>query len=291
MDEYDLSNYTEIDAGLVGTSYWNCTDPNKYNLRNNHVEGTSNKYVSSYRFTIDTLPVGSLVFVKEGLGYRPEGWVSDAPNYNRVPEAYNHVIEIDDSFWNGYQYRAFNIFKAGKQDLSAQYVDEQYDDIFDGFHIFVPNDKMTYLTPKSYNDYCNIDSINFSNHSLDINNYHRVHLSPITGFYKCDELYYLMNKYVDDTAQRFVCTIPFTSLPAGTVIIIDNGYQWRSDRWTEKATTSRPNNVSTNFTVLDSSFMSGYRRRTFNISKTDGYTKVGQCSIEFMNHFRIYLPN
>ena len=294
MGNYDLSNYTEIDAGLVGCSFWNCTDSSNYNKRINHTSGTSNIYVTSNRFTQSTLPIGSLVFCQEGLGFRPEAWVSDAKQSSRKSEQYDNVLEIDSSFWSGYQYRAFNIFKSGKQSLSGEYVDEQYDDIFNGFRIFVPNSQMGGLNPKTYNSYYNSDKTLFTSNSKNINNFERVHLDPITGFYKCDSYYYLMNSYVDDTAQRFVCTRPFVTaesdLPAGTVLIIDSGYQWRSDCWTEKATTTRPNNVSTNFTVLDSSFMSPYRRRTFNISKTDGYTKVGQNSIDFMNHFRIYVP-
>ena len=293
MGEYDLSNYTEIDAGLVGCSYYYSQDYDNYNKRNNHVSGTSNKYASTFRFTEDTLPVGSLVFVGEGFGYRPEAWVDDSRQSFRKSEAWNNVIEIDEDFWDGYQYRAFNLFKAGKLSLSGEYIDEQYDEIFDAFHIFVPNNKMAGLNPKTYNPRYSSDSILFENNGLDIDNYERVHLDPITGFYKCDSYYYLMNSYVDDTAKKFVCTRPFFTangdLPAGTVLIIDSGYQWRSDCWTEKGTTSRPNNVSTNFTILNSSFMSPYRRRSFNVSTTSS-SYVGQNSIEFMNHFRIYTP-
>ena len=293
VDQYDLSNYTEIDAGLVGCSFYNCTDSSNYNKRINHTSGTSNIYCTSSRFTPSTLPVGSLVFCKEGFGYRPEAWVDDSKQSSRKSESYQNVLEITDSFWDGYQYRGFNIFKSGKQKLSGEYVDEQFDEIFDGFRIFVPNNKMDGLLPKTHNNK-DIDDRNlFTNHSLDIDNYERIHLDPITGFYKCDSYYYLMNSYVDDTAKKFVCTRPFFTsrgeLPAGTVLIVDSGYQWRSDRWTEKATTSRPDNVSTNFTILDESFMSPYRRRTFNVSSTNSYY-VGQNSITFMDHFRIYVP-
>ena len=291
---FDLSNYEEIDAGLVGCSFYNCTDNSNYKIRNNHSDGTSNKYVTTYRFTEDMLPIGSIIYLREGYGYRPEAWVNDAAQANRKSETSQNILVVDEDFWNGYQYRAFNIFKSGKLALSEQYVDEQYDEIFDAFHIFVPKNKMEGLVPKSHNAHYEDDSYLFSNHSLDIDNYERLHLDPITGFYKCDELYYLFNKYKDDTAQRFVCTRPFYTrngdLPAGTVIIVDNGYQWRSDCWTEKATCARPENVTENFTILDSSFMSPYRRRTFNISKTNGWEKVGQNSIIFMDHFRIYVP-
>ena len=292
VDEYDLTNYTEIDAGLVGCSYWNCTDPSKYNLRNNHVEGTSNKYVSTYRFTSDTLPIGLLVFIKEGLGYRPEGWVSDSPNYNRVPEEYKRVLEITSDWWNGYQFRAFNIFKAGKQDLSGEFIDEQYAHIFDGFKIYVPNNMLNEnIKVKSNNEHYSIDKPSFTGHGLNIDDYARVHLDPITGFYKCDEYYSLCNKYVDSTAQRFVCTREFEYLPEGTVLILDSGYQWRSDCWGEKGKTpQRPGNSAVRFYNVPASFMDGDRRKTFNISLTNGVTLVEQNSIEFMNHFRIYMP-
>ena len=292
--DYDLSDYTEIDAGLVGCSYWNSQDSTNYNKRNNHVSGTSNKYVSSYRFTKDTLPVGSMVFIKEGLGYRPEAWVDDTPQSFRKDESYNNVLEIDDSFWDGYAYRAFNIFKAGKQTLSGEYVDQQFEDIFDGFHIFVPNSKMEGLHAKVDNTKYDDDKSLFENNGVDIDNYERIHLDPITGFYNSQSYYYLMTSYTDDNGKKFVCTKPFytykNDLKAGTVIIIDSGYQYRSDCWEDHATHSpRPGNVTTNFTILDSSFMSDFRRRTFNVSSTNSIY-VGQNSIEFMNHLRIYIP-
>ena len=149
------------------------------------------------------------------------------------------------------------------------------------------------LQPKSYNSSYYDDQYLFSNNGLDIDNYERLHLDPIIGFYKCDELYSLFNKYVDDTAQKFVCTRPFYSskgdLPAGTVLIVDSGYRWRSDCWREAATYSpRPDNVTNNFTVLTDLFMETFRTRTFNVSKTNsGY--VYQNATDFMNHFRIYI--
>ena len=104
-----------------------------------------------------------------------------------------------------------------------------------------------------------------------------------------------MNKYVDNTAQKFVCTRPFytnkNDLPAGSIILLDSGYQWRSDCWGAKGTYSpRPDNVQSEFYIVNDSFISPFRRRTFNISKTNGQL-VGQDSIDFMNHFRIYIPN
>ena len=293
LGNYNLANYTEIDAELVGCSYWNSTDSSNYNKRFANSNGSSNKYVSTKRFTSSTLPVGSLVVIGEPFGVRPEAWVSDAQQSTRPDVTYDNVIEITSSFWSGYQYRAFNIFKAGTPDLSGQYLDEQYDDIFDTFHIYVPTASLGSIKPKTYNPNYNDDKSLFISNSLNIDAFERAHLDPITGFYKCDSYYYLMNSYVDSTAQKFVCTRPFDSasgdLPENTVLVVDGGYQWRSDCWGSQGTHSRPENVSANFTKLTSSFMSGLRTRTFNVSKTNGAT-VGQDHRAFMDHFRIYIP-
>jgi hypothetical protein len=123
-----------------------------------------------------------------------------------------------------------------------------------------------------------------------------LHIDPIIGFYKCDTYYDLTNSYVDSTALRFVCTRPFYKangdLPAGTIIVVDSGWQWRSDCWQDHAQYSpRPNNVTTQFTVLNAAFMNNFRLRTFNVSNTDGSTQIGQHAIEYMDHMRIYVPN
>ena len=153
---------------------------------------------------------------------------------------------------------------------------------------------MAGLTPKGTNDMYVSDKTLFKSNFVNIDAFERIHLDPITGFYKCDSYYELTNSYVDDTAKKFVCTRPFYSanddLPENTVIIVDSGYQWRSDCWGDHGSYSpRPNNVAALFTRLDSSFWNGFRRRTFNVSSTSsGY--VNQNYIAFMNHMRIYIP-
>ena len=127
------------------------------------MKDSSNFYVSTKRFTQDELPIGSLVVIGDSFGVRPEAWASDSVQNSRPNETYANVIELDSNFWSGYQYRAFNIFKAGKTELKGQ-----YSQIFDGFHIYVPNSKMTYLTPKSANPYYLTDKETFSNNDFNI---------------------------------------------------------------------------------------------------------------------------
>ena len=286
---YDLTGYTEIDAGLVGCSYWNSTDGSNYNKRFQNSSGASNLYVSTNRFTSSTLPVGSIVAIDEGFGVRPEAWTSDTAQSSRPDETYQNVIEITSDFWTGYQYRAFNIFKAGKTTLLGQ-----YDQIFDGFHIYVPNASLGDLKTKESNDAYSSDKAILKSQHINIDSFERLHLDPIIGFYKCDSYYDLTNSYVDDTAKKFVCTRPFYGadgdLPENTIIIVDSGYQWRSDCWGNYGSYSpRPDNVSTPVTMLDSSFWNGFRRRTFNVSASP-LSYVGQNAIAFMNHMRIYVP-
>ena len=300
IGNHNLSDYTEIDAEFVGCSYWNSTDSSNYNKRIANASGSSNKYVTTKRFTSSTLPVGSFIVVGEAFGYRPEAWTSDAAQGSRPAEAYEKIIEIDSSFWSGYQYRAFNIFKPGESGALAladnsNGVGEQYSQIFDNFHIYVPTSLVGTIKTKGDNSlYESDDSDLFSTAGYKFSSYQRVFLDPIMGFYKCDSYYTTYNSYSDDTAKKFVCTRPFYSadgdLPENTVIIVDSGYQWRSDCWGDNGTYSpRPDNVSTKFTVLTSSFMSGLRRRTFNVSSTSG-AYVNQEHVNFLNHMRIYVP-
>ena len=291
LGNHNLNNYIEIDAELIGCSYWNSTSSTSYNKRINHDSSTSNKFVSTKQFTQSTLPVGSFVVVGEAFGVRPEAWTNDAQQSTRPDVRYDNIIEIDSNFWSGYQYRAFNIFKEDGVALSGSDIQSQYSQIFDTFHVYVPSSSG--LTPKETNDTYSADSALFTSNDVNINDYRRLQLDPITGFYKCDSYYYTMNSFVDSTAQCFVCTRPFFTanedLPQNTVIIVDSNYQWRSDCWGANGTHSRPNNVTTNFTILDSSFMSEYRTRTFNISKINLPSIVDQY-LETMSHFRIYVP-
>ena len=289
LGNYNLNNYTEIDAELLGCSYWNSTDGEKYAQRISNHSGVSNYYTTTKRFTPSTLPVGSLVVIGESFGVRPEAWTSDAQQSTRPNETYVDLIEVTDSFWSGYTYRAFNIFKAGKTELKGQ-----YDQIFDSFHVYVPNDKVGDLKVKGVNDKYDADKLAMKNVLVNIDAFERLHLDPITGFYKCDSYYELTNSYVDDTAKKFLCTRPFYAsngdLPENTVIIVDSGYQWRSDCWGDHGSYSpRPNNVSNLVTMLDANFWSGFRRRTFNVSSTSG-GYVNQNYIDFFNHLRIYVP-
>ena len=291
MANYDLTNYSEIDVGFVGNAYYDSTDPSKYSQRQGNVSGTSCNFVATKMFTPTTLPVGSLVFCLESFGYRPEAWATLAQQDTRPNERYDNILEIDSSFWSGYQYRAFNIFKVTKSTLMGQ-----FEQVFNNFKIFVPNSALNSdIVLKNTNTYSASDRALFAGEFLNFDAYDRVFVDPIIGFYKCDSYYNLQNSYVDSTAKKFICTRAFVAangdLPKDTVIVCDNGYQWRSDYWLDHGNSpSRPDNVSSRITRLDETFMDSKRIRTFNFSRIDGDI-IGQNEVATANHVRIYVPN
>ncbi len=89
----------------------------------------------------------------------------------------------------------------------------------------------------------------------------------------------------------FAATPIFTKeeLPIGSVIVVDKGYQYRPEGWTELNTTTspRPDNVSEEITVVTEEWWSRYSYRAFNFSYIGSRTAVSEADT---SHFRIYIP-
>ena len=99
---------------------------------------TSQKlYISSgIRFTKEDIPVGSIIVVKEGYQYRPDGWNSETANTTgvRPDETHENIIHVDEAWWGNYILRGFNVSKIGKPTLS----EADYEEFRDAFIIYVP---------------------------------------------------------------------------------------------------------------------------------------------------------
>lgn len=96
------------------------------------------------------------------------------------------------------------------------------------------------------------------------------------------------SKYFIASAKRFTKD----DLPTGTVIEIDEGYQYRPDGWTyfgDKAP-GRPSIVTVGRIIITDDFWANYKYRAFNISYLGGDTDVADSADEIMTHFRIYVP-
>jgi hypothetical protein len=79
-----------------------------------------------------------------------------------------------------------------------------------------------------------------------------------------------------------------SALPEGTIIIVDEGYQYRPEGWTDlnAKTNPRPGNVSDNVTVVDANWWGKYTHRAFNLSAIATKNMTAADSA----HLRIYIP-
>ena len=129
----DLEKYEELDW-QPALGYWFSQDSNSD--RANNLITDQKKYISSgVRFTKEDIPVGSIIVVKEGYQYRPDGWTSETGNTAARPgETQEQIVHVDEAWWGSYIYRAFNVSKVGKPALT----EADFADFMEAFIIYVP---------------------------------------------------------------------------------------------------------------------------------------------------------
>ncbi|MGN1094363.1 MAG: DUF4886 domain-containing protein, partial [Candidatus Neoclostridium sp.] len=99
--------------------------------------------------------------------------------------------------------------------------------------------------------------------------------------------------FIDATATKFVASSKrFTKeeIPVGSLIIIDKGWQYRSDAWKdENKQASRPNNVTVRMVEVTEEWWSDYIYRSFNVSQVGTPSLVNKW-IEAAKALTIYVP-
>ena len=283
--EIDLTNHVEIDYKPVGSAYYNSNDASNYNkyitTANNSIS-----FIASKKFTKDELPNGSIIEIKNGFQYRPEGWIKDAPMTSREDNVTTKYIEVNDAWWKNYTIRAFNISMTNTQDLTYS-----MKEAMEAFSIYVPKD--LYIEEEKTN-YKEIDSSLFTSNSLNIENYTLYDYDYYNGFY--DSSNYSDRHIVYNNtslSNKYICTesLRIFDLPMGSIIIVDESYEYRQDGWVNNnKNTNRRDKVQTPFTVVDADWWDNYTVVGFNISKVDG-SIINQNPHEVAEHFRIYIPN
>ena len=94
-------------------------------------------------------------------------------------------------------------------------------------------------------------------------------------------------------AHQYAATRLLTpdDIPAGSVIVIADGWKYRPDAWKSVgAQSSRPDNVTTSRIVVTEQWWGEYIYRGFNISKADGSTLSGLSAADINAVFKIYVP-
>lgn len=271
----DLSNHKEFDWKPVGSAYWFSTDVN-YNLLITHAGNSLNYIGSAFRFTKEEIPVGSYIYIKSGWQYRPEGWISDERQTTRPGNTSVTYVEVTEEWWGDYTLRGFNISKTSGGSIARDFHLAR-----DIFKIYVPID-----TPVVEDEVVD-DSAYISN----IENYDRFTWVPCSGFYNSN-LGIDIDIVNGTLSRRFITTQLFTKeeLPVGTIVIADEGWQYRPERWLDlepQAATRLPN--TTGVLVLDEDFWGEHQYVAFNISKTV-QENINQVPYDAFNAFRIYIP-
>ncbi len=283
----DLTGLTKMDYLPVGSAYWWSTDT-AYNTYHTN-KSNSKQYVATPRFTKTQLPVGSKIIVKSGWQYRPEAWVTDAKQTSRPNNVTTYEVNVTAAWWGNYTYRAFNISKVGTPSLEGQ-----YDSARDAFQIYVP----TGTPAPTYTKYDSNDATLLSQQGVNISTMKLVEYVPVNGYYNSENENFtsLKMELISDgdtnTHPKFIASPIFTktTLPVGSVIIVDSGWKYRPDGYLATGKpSSRPANVTTNVVKIDSAWWGDFTVRAFNISNT-AQTAINQTPYEAYAHVRIYVP-
>ena len=259
------SGYIELVPTMHKGAYWYSTSSNYNKLTTS--SDINQRFWATHRFTKDELPTGTIILIKSGWQYRPEGWVTDAKQTAREDTTTDTLVVVTDNWWKDYTLRAFNISKTDKSDLTSMTASQ----VLTYFRIFVP--ESIYLK-----DHIQLKPDLHKGaywHPLKAGSFN----VPITSA---------------SNSPNFYCTPRFTKaqLPVGSVILVKSSYQYRPDGWVNDVLqTGTREAVTTRYsTIVTSSWWGSYTLRGFNISLTSGEVITGKTQDDIYKNFKIYVP-
>ncbi len=259
------SGYIQLVPEMTKGGFWDPTSTN-YNTIDT-TSDTSNEFYATARFTKEELPVGTMILVKSGWKYRPEGWVTDAMQTTREDATTDKLVVVTENWWKDYTLRAFNISKTDNTSVTSLTAA----DILSNFSIFVPED--IYLK-----DHIQIKPDMHKGaywHPMYAPQYN----TPITSL---------------SNSSRYFCTPRFTKdqLPIGSVIIVKSGYKYLPDGWVTDTlqTGTRPPASTQYSTIVDAAWWGEYTLRGFSIAMISAEVLTGKTQEEIYENFKIYVP-
>ncbi|MCL1853655.1 MAG: DUF4886 domain-containing protein, partial [Peptococcaceae bacterium] len=262
----DYSLYKDLTWRHTDLGYWNSN--NGGYAANPQITTTADNsvyFLASQRFSRAELPVGSIIEVDTGYGYRPDGWVSSGTGAPGRPGLVTtQRVVIDEAWWGSFEYRAFNVARStfnvnltGQEEETASH-----------FRIYVP----------AYQE------LTWRHTDL--------------GYWNSNNGAYAANPQVITTADNstyFLASQRFTraELPVGSIIEVDAGYAYRPDGWVAAGTGApgRPGLVTTQRVVIDEAWWGSFEYRAFNVARSTLNVNLTGKEAETASHFRIYVPN
>ena len=278
----DPNNYEVLDLGLVYWGYYFSTLRAQATLAKS--ESNSPQYIVTKLFTSQTLPAGSIIHVNEGYKYRLEGW-QKAGTKNSLSRRDNSTADlvIDANLYKLYKFLAFNISRTDGKTVT-------YNDGW-GMRIYVP--KAPAFDPTLTDN----DKTYLTGLGLNPDNYEKLDLD-----YTLFAYYFSTNKTtsnlmsaencVENNLINFIATriISKNEMPIGSVIRLDDGYQFRPERFVKLGTapTARGDNTFLGC-IVDEAWWSNYQYVGFNVAIKNP-TADTVASMETGTHFVIYVP-
>lgn len=260
-------------------SYWNSNAKDTYaNITTG--DTTSKSFIATKnRFNRDTLPVGSVIVLKEGYQYRPDAWLGDMQTEERPGNVSTPIIEITNEWWGDYIYRAFNLSNVSTTETKVN----DLVDVSDVFKLYLP--KEFNYTP-----------------DFDVTKYDILDIDWELGAYWNSNNGIIATKEDNDFCRTFASSVQRftkTQIPVGSkIVLISSNWQYRPDGWIteEKVTGTKPNNVAdTGVIDVTNDWWGDYTKRGFNLSRTDTSTSavlrnVANYADALNSVFVIYVP-
>lgn len=263
---YDPDIYTPLKIEVTKVAYYNSSNGNADLMTN------MRSFAATQVFEKRQIPNGSLIVVKEGYQYRPEGW--SALNVKTNPRPDNEtaqIVVVDDTWWREFNYRAFNLAKKGAPSLS----DEEQESLLTVFGIFVPKE--------------GTDEI-FTKAGYKLEEYSKLQLAIKTYAYYNSSA----NSTIGTNMTNYAATRIFTKaeIPVGSVIVQKEGHQYRPEGWTtlDAKTSPRPANTTEQIVVVDDAWWGKFNFRAFNLALSGNPKLNDEQQAELKTAFSIYIP-
>lgn len=318
---YDLDKYDELDFTTIPKAYYQSTRSTECPSENDpsqrlYVTGLDGQctssivtaetgstasdldhFVATRIFSRDEIPTGSVIVLKTGFQYRPEGWISlSTPNSVQPENVTDQIVKVDDAWWGDYRFRALNISQISGERLS----DEAIEQARTAIDIFVPKSGRS-------------ADIALAKSQYDPSQYEKLELNLTHhGYWKADVAFDIPNGDTDyvnhafptkfysdaDDASQYMATRIFSrdELPVGSLIVVTDGYQYRPEGWKslEEAVESRPSVETTassdSIVFVNESWWGAYQYRAFNISKVGASNLDENGQNAMRDKFAIYRP-
>lgn len=265
---YDVQEYTKVDLQYVKYAYYNS------NSSLDQLVTTANnsaQFVATKIFSKSDLPEGSVIVMRSGYQYRPEAWTAlDVETQTRPAKETAGVVEVNNTWWADWNYRAFNLQLAS----GAALTDETAEDLMESFGVFVPKnsvpasaDLTALIKSAGYNpdDYVQlkVDYTDFAYYQSNTDYISTLRTVGIDGW--------------NGTISDFVATPIYAKadLPDGTLLVQVADHHYRPEGWVDLNTknASRPADVSASVVEVDDVWWGSYNYRGFNLSLYEGTSR------------------